>query len=137
MARPVCISPPSAPRHSGRALGSMNLRMIALLAVGGLCGCGTPPRRAPMELEGGFRRENAPTFSPQERAAVSATRQYLKEHAGRRIDAYYRVRPAQGGYRILVLEVSRYEKSQPRFRFGDWGVTVGEDGVVKECDRGY
>jgi hypothetical protein len=90
-----------------------------------------------MEVDGGFRRENAPAFTPQERAAVSTTRQYLEEHAGRRIDAYYRVRPAQGGYRILVLEVSRYEKSQPRFRFGDWGVTVGDDGVVKECDRGY
>jgi hypothetical protein len=115
----------------------MNVRTIALLILTGLCGCSTPPRGAPTDVDGGFRRENAPAFTPQERAAVCTTRHYLEQHAGRRIDAYYRVRPTEGGYRILVFEVSRYEKGQPRFRSGDWGVTVGEDGIVKECVRGY
>ena len=119
------------------SLVKMKLSVLALTVLTGFCGCSTPPRGAPTEVDGGFRRENAPTFTLQERAAVSTVHQYLEKHAGRRIDAYYRVRPAEGGYRILVLEVSGYEKSQPRFRSGDWGVTVGDDWKVKESVRGY
>lgn len=92
-----------------------------------LCGCRTPPA----EIDDGFKRVDCPAFTPQEKVVVVAARRAIEENTRRKIDAYYRVRHDNRGYSVLVVEVYRYVRGQPRFTIGrDWAVDLDETGKV-------
>ena len=96
-----------------------------------LCGCHTPRAGAPIELDGGARRENHPAFTPQERKVLAAARRCVEQARGRRIDAYYTLSHGAGSYDVHVLEVYSYHQGRPMFTLNrDWRVGVEEDGLV-------
>jgi hypothetical protein len=102
-----------------------------------LAGCKTPPTGAPTEVDG-YRREDHPAFTPEDKAIVSTARLYLEQSRGESVDAYYRVKREERGWSVSVLGVHRYKGSQPMFTIGrDWLVKLGEDRVVKSVSQGY
>ncbi len=125
----LCVPPSlsAAVAHLHRYVKAPTTVITLLL----LCGCHTPPRGAPADLGEGFRREGHPAFTPQEQAVVMAALRGVEQSCGRRLDAYFSVRPTAEGFSVHVLEVHRYEGKQPRFTMNrDWFVNVTADSRV-------